>query len=265
MDDRDDPGRPDRRALLRRAAVAVAVLAAGVPVSAAPARRTVPRHALVIGNAAYRAVPLRNPVRDARLIATTLRRLDFEVEVVEDATLGRMVDAARQWLASSREADSRFFYFAGHAVQWQGRNFVLPVDALIRSEDEIPSRSLNVTELTETLARTPAGVNLVVLDACRNQPFPVERLNGTRAAPRAPGLRAPPSAQGTLIAFSTAPGALAADGRDGEHSVYTRHLASQMLQPGLTVEALFKRVRAAVARDTGNRQVPWEASSLVGD
>jgi uncharacterized caspase-like protein len=224
------------------------------------------RRALLIGNAAYAKAPLRNPVRDARLMASTLRQLGFSTTAIEDATLPRMVDAIRDWVASSRDARSRFFYFAGHAVQLNGRNYLLPVDAVLRSEQEIPQRGLNVTDLTERMSAIPTGVNVFVLDACRNQPYPIESVAGARSlGATEPGLGSAFPPTGTLVAFSTAPGAVAQDGQEGGHSVYTRHLSQVMLQPGMTLESVFKRVRTAVARETKNQQVPWDTSSLVGD
>lgn len=227
------------------------------------------RQALVIGNAAYTVAPLRNPVRDARLIAQTLTAIGFHVVRVEDAGRERLMTSVRQWLLDSRESSSRFFYFAGHGTQLRGRNYLLPVDAEIATDEDVLRRGLDMTEVGEQLARMARGVNILVLDACRNQPYPVTHVaaSGARSVAGwlAPGLRAGPQPEGTLIAFATAPGAVAEDGGSDGHSVYTRHLAAALDDAGVPVETLFKRVRTAVARETSNRQVPWDTSSLVGD
>ncbi len=267
-----------RRPWLRLAAATAFVALAGG--RAAPAARAqtpglagVPgsarRSALVVGNAAYPLAALQNAVRDARLVAQTLERIGFEVTRLEDATRERLGSGLRQWLMDGRDAASRFFYFAGHGSQWRGRNYLLPIDADIASVDDVPRQGLDISEVGEQLSRFPQGVNILVLDACRNQPFPVRAVGagGARSVSGwlAPGLRAGPQPQGTLIAFATSPGSVAEDGGKLGNSVYTRHLAAALDDVGVPVEALFKRVRTAVARETSNRQVPWETSSLVGD
>jgi uncharacterized caspase-like protein len=261
----------DRRGFGLRVAAGVGLLALGSraaaagPVSGAGSTRS----ALVIGNAAYRAAPLRNPVRDARLIGDVLARIGFHVVRIDNAGRERMASGLRQWVLDSRESASRFFYFAGHGTQLRGRNYLLPVDADIGSIEDVPRQAVDITDVGEQLARASRGVNILVLDACRNQPYPVTLVaaNGARSVAGwlAPGLRADPQPAGTLIAFATAPGAVAQDGPADGHSVYTRHLASALDDAGVPVESLFKRVRTAVARETANKQMPWETSSLVGE
>lgn len=236
----------------------------------ATATSALQRIALVIGNASYDVAPLRNPVNDARLMAGTLRHLGYRVRILENATLAVMVSAIRDWVVESRDAESRFLYFAGHGAQFRGRNYLLPIEAELQTEDDVVQKAVNATDVAERLARIPNGVNIVVLDACRNAPFPLTTVAaGARSrAPvgaMAPGLVPALSPQGTIIAFATAPGSVALDGKEGGASVYSRHLAAQMSVPGVPLETVFKRVRTAVARETGNRQVPWETSSLVGE
>jgi uncharacterized caspase-like protein len=163
-------------------------------------------------------------------------------------------------------------YFAGHGAQYRGQNFLLPVDAQPREESDLLRVSVNASELIERLARQAQGVNVVVLDACRGGLPPLEpprsrpqsRDIQLRGAGANSGLAAEVSPTGTLIAYAAAPGAAALDG-SGSNGAYAQHLTTEMQAAGTPIETVFKRVRTAVARDTGNRQVPWETSSLVGD
>ncbi|MGE0799394.1 MAG: caspase domain-containing protein [Lautropia sp.] len=236
---------------------------AAAPVQAAPART-----ALVIGNSSYPNAVLANPVRDARLIAATLRELGFEVALVENARRSDMLAQIRQWLIGSARADVRAFYYAGHGVQYRGASYLVPIDAVYLAEDEIPAKSFDLAQIVEPLSRLATGVNFVIMDACRAEPAAlltqVQRRTRSLERPEAGfGLTAAP--RGTVIAYSTSPGALAADGAGDANSVFTRNLVNQMRQRGLPVETLFKRVRMAVMRETRNVQIPWETSSLVGD
>jgi uncharacterized caspase-like protein len=162
-----------------------------------------------------------------------------------------MIDAMREFLDRATTSRVRVIYFAGHGAQYRGRNFLIPVDATLRSEDDLQHRAANASDLIDKLAQLKSGVNVVILDACREAAYPL------LAKTRNPNI-------GTLIAFSTAPGSVALDG-PGHHSAYTRHLLAQIHEPGLPIENLFKRVRDGVVRDTAQKQVPWESSSLLGD
>ncbi|MCU0623975.1 MAG: caspase family protein [Gemmatimonadaceae bacterium] len=223
---------------------------------------------MVVGNGAYRVAPLRNAVNDARLMGATLKELGFQVTLLENAALSSMLGALRSWLDAAENVESRVFYFAGHGVQSQGRNFLLPVDAAIASESELRSRAVDASELVDRMSRFERGVSIVVLDACRNLPESLASL-GPRSRSlfgQSPDGLAPGEApRGTLVAYSTAPGSVAADVGGGANSPYTRHLAEQLRVPGLPVESVFKRVRAAVMQETQRAQMPWETSSLVGD
>jgi uncharacterized caspase-like protein len=231
------------------------------------------RLALVIGNAAYPESPLRNPVNDAEAIATTLKSLGFQVLFHQNTTQREMLEAMREFARRAAKNQVRLFYYAGHGVQLRGRNYLMPVDAEVQSEDDIVQRGADLTELLDRLSTMTTGVNLVVLDACRNNPFSPSlsqladsrrvrtRGIGSQAAGLAP-LQAP---SGTLIAFSTAPGSVAVDNPQQKNSVYTKHLLANLKTPGLPVERLFKQVRVEVARETQQQQVPWETSSLMGE
>lgn len=233
-----------------------------------PAAQGERRTALVIGNGNYPDARLRNPVADARLVAQTLGDLGFEVTLALDASLSTMRDGLRRWLIDSTSADVRAFYFAGHGVQYRGSSYLIPVDALFEAEDEIVEKAFRLQDLVDRLGRTDAGVNFVVLDACRAEPQALltRVTRRTRSLDRATtGLTATAAPRGTVIAYSTAPGALAADGKDANNSVFTRALAQWMRRPGMTIETVFKQVRRTVMQETGNAQIPWETSSLIGE
>ena len=225
------------------------------------------RVALIVGNGTYAHAALRNPVNDARAVAASLRDLGFDVIFRENAALDGMLDAMREFVVRSRNSSVRVFFYAGHGAQLKGKNYLIPVDAAFKDEEEVPLKTANVTELVDRLGQMKTGVNIVILDACRNTPFPVgPRTRGLgNARSLAQGLAQVVSeARGTLIAFSTAPGAVALDGGNG-NSVYTRHLIANMQIPGLPVEQLFKRVRSGVSEETRQAQTPWYSSSLDGE
>lgn len=255
-------------ATLRCAALGLAALLMAAPGwSQSPVPRGADKVALVIGNNSYPQAGLRNAVNDAKAVATTLRDLGFEVSYRENLALAPMLDAMREFLLQAAGSQVRVFYYAGHGAQWKGRNYLVPVDAFFRNEDEVATRAANASELVERLGQSRSGVNVVILDACRNSAFPVgtrTRGPGGNARSLAPGLAQVVAPRGTLVSFSTAPGAVALDGSDG-NSAFTRHLVSNMRVPGLPVEQLFKRVRIGVAADTAQAQVPWESSSLMGE
>ena len=265
---------PSRRQALRRySQVTLATLAFAHGIS--PAQTSAPARtrklALVIGNGAYRQGALKNPVGDARAVADSLRPLGFEVTLLTDATLAGMIEAMRQFTARAADAAVRLLFFAGHGLQSRGRNYLLPVDADIQGEDDVARRSADVGELVDRLGRVQHGINLVILDACRNNPFsggevlgPDGRRLKFRGTP-ARGLAAIDAPVGTMVAFSTAPGGVALDNPAEPHSLYTKHLLAHVQTPGLPVELLFKQVRVNVARDTQRLQVPWESSSLTGE
>lgn len=225
------------------------------------------RIALIIGNSAYARLPLRNPVNDARAVSSALRDLGFDVIQRENATYASMIDAMRDFLDRAATSQVRVIYFAGHGAQYRGRNYLIPVDALLRSEDDLAHKAANASDLVDKLAHHKSGVNVVILDACRDAAYPLlaKTRNPNMARTVQPGFAdGPRPPQGTLIAFSTAPGSVALDG-PGSHSAYTRHLLTQISEPGLPIEHMFKRIRDGVVRDTGQKQIPWESSSLVGD
>ena len=225
----------------------------------------VQRSALVIGNATYAFGKLRNPVNDARTVSTTLQEMGFDVVRAEDADLPHMLEAMKEFVARSQESDVRLLFYAGHGIQAKGKNYLVPVDATIIEEDKLDAQMVSVIDLIDKLSALKNGVNIVILDACRTGvAATVRRRGGTAARSLAAGLAQMNAPRGTLIAFSTAPGSVALDGKS-DNSAYTKHLVDNMRLPGLPVEQLFKRVRISVAEDTKQSQIPWESSSLMGD
>jgi uncharacterized caspase-like protein len=257
-----------RRAWLAGCAAAAAGLAWP---SGAVAQTSGSHVALVIGNAAYRQAPLRNPVIDATAVAARLRQLGYEVSLKENTSQRELIEALREFSLRATKAAVRVVFYAGHGVQVKGRNYLVPVDANPQTEDELARQSADVGELVERLSAMPQGANVVVLDACRVNPFgggivvdaQGRRLKFRGATP--PGLARLEAPLGTLLAFSTAPNGIAMDGPAGQHSVYTRHLLAQLAVPAMPVEQLFKRIRVAVADETSRAQVPWESTSLTAD
>jgi uncharacterized caspase-like protein len=202
--------------------------------------------------------PLQNPVNDSKAVAEQLRKLGFEV--IEKQNLGRegFAGVVREFGDKLRGASVGLFYFAGHGLQVKGRNYLVPVDADIAREDEVPYRSFDVNEVLDKMDSARTAVNLVVLDACRNNPF------ARSFKPAQTGLAQMDAPTGTLIAFATAPGSVAQDG-EGSNGLYTGALLKHIAAPGVAVEQMFKRVRVDVVNASKNQQVPWESSSLNRD
>ncbi len=244
--------RSDGAALL--AAALLCLLAA----LASPAGAVEQRVALVIGNAAYKDAPLSNPYNDATDIAEALKEAGFRVILKRDADTRDMRRAVREFGAELRRADVGLFYFAGHGVQLTGTNYLLPVGADIRNEADAEDLSLDVNYVLRTMEDSQAKVRIVVLDACRNNPF----ARSFRSTAR--GLAQMTAATGSLVAFATAPGSIAADG-EGRNGMYTKHLLESLRQPDTDILKVFQRTRAAVVRETAGKQTPWEATSLLGD
>src|SRR5688572_7308358 len=230
-----------------------ALLAAGLAWGQQPEKAS--RVALVIGNARYAEAPLPNAQNDARDIAKELAAAGFAVVLRENASLKEMHLALREFGDKLGKTSTGVFYFAGHGLQVRGRNYLVPVDADIAREDEVQFSALDLTAVMEKLDTARNPVNLVILDACRNNPF------GKRFTLASQGLAQVDAPAGTLIAFSTAPGSVAADG-SGRNGLYTRHLLEQMKKPGAAIEETFKAVRAGVRKDSAGQQIPWESTSL---
>lgn len=240
---------------------AVLALGLGALAGAGAAQDGDSRMALVIGNGAYPARPLRNAVGDARAVAAGLGNLGYQLATLENATLADLLDAMKSFWLKSRDADARVIYFAGHGVVHEGRNFLLPVDAAIEKAADVERMAARLDDVIEKLSARERGVNVLILDACRTS---LSASSASRFI--ASGLEPVTAPRGTVVAFSTAPGAVAYDGGAAKGaSPYRRNLVAQLNVPGQPIEQMFKRVRAGVSSETANRQVPWENSSLTGD
>ncbi len=217
-----------------------------------------PRIALVIGNGAYTEGPLANPVNDARDMAATLRQYGFEVLSGENRNRRQMEDLIREFGRKIRSGGVGMFYFAGHGVQVNGANYLIPIGAQINGEAEVKYEAVDAGFVLAQMEEARNRLNIVVLDACRNNPFARSFRSPSR------GLASIDAPVGTLIAYATAPGRTASDG-GGRNGLYTKELLAAMQLPGLKLEDVFKRVRAEVRRQSNNQQIPWEASSIEGD
>ena len=219
------------------------------------------RVALVIGNSNYQAAPkLANPGNDAQSIAQLLNSAGFEVTQATDLTRSDMVRVVQDFsnkVAERGPGAVAMIYYAGHGVQVAGENYLLPVDARISAPSDLDGNSLRLVDVMGTLESIQSRMRIVVLDACRNNPFPEVNDAGR-------GLAIVDAPRGSIVGYSTAPGMEAQDG-DGNHSPYTRAFLNIAREPNLPIEQLFKRVRLEVNNTTSGKQTPWESSSLTSD
>jgi len=223
------------------------------------------RVALVIGQSAYRAVTtLPNPANDAKAIGQMLGDAGFEVTSAADLSQNelreRVSDFAARVAAKGPDTVALMFY-AGHGLQIDGENYLVPIDIDPKREADIPLQAVRLNDILNTLTSVPSKTRIILLDACRNNPFP--EINKTAGHGLA-HVDVKVGAAGTLLAFSTSPGAEAEDG-NGANSPYTTALLKAGREPGIAIEDAFKRVRLAVNQETNGRQTPWESSSLVSD
>ncbi|MEQ1637771.1 MAG: caspase family protein [Methylococcales bacterium] len=217
------------------------------------------RLALVIGNADYKANKLANAVNDAEDMAQKLEHLNFDVMHFSNMDKRSMDNAVREFSSKTSAYGVILFYFAGHAIQIDGKNFLIPVnmDFNIR-KSELEYDAVNASKVLDMMSEIPNKTNLFILDACRDNPF----RSFSRSMDR--GLAPMGQATGTLIAYATAPGSVSDDG-EGRNGIYTEHLLKYIDKPGLTVEQMLKQVRIEVLQATADQQTPWENSSLRGD
>jgi uncharacterized caspase-like protein len=216
----------------------------------------VTRVALVIGNEAYAEAPLSNPANDASAVGKALEELGFTVVRIKDGTRSEMLEAlgrARELLSGQNGVG--LFYYAGHALQLEWHNYLVPVDAKLRAPRDVATQTVDVQEVLDAFKAAGNRMNIIVLDACRNNPF--------GATGRGLGLTQMDAPSGTYLAFSTAPGNVAEDGAgDSGNSLFTHYLVRELRLPKSRVEDVFKRVRLQVRQRTEGRQLPWDATSL---
>src|ERR1700757_2189371 len=219
------------------------------------------RVALVIGNSNYQNVAqLPNPDNDAQSMAQFLNSAGFEVISATDLTQNDMLRVVQDFSAkvSARGPNTvAMVYYAGHGVQLAGENYLVPVDAKVSSQTELVNNSVRLVDVMSTLETIPSRMRIVILDACRNNPFP-----NVNDASR--GLAIVDAPNGSIVGYSTAPGAEALDGAGG-HSPYTAAFLRDAHEPNVPIEQLFKRVRLDVTHSTEGAQTPWESSSLTSD
>lgn len=216
-----------------------------------------PRIALVIGNAHYDTSPLANPINDARAMARTLESLSFDVTIAVDADQKTMKNAIRDFgtrLRSTRGVG--LFFFAGHGMQVNGENYLIPVRAPIDVEADVAIETVPLGSVLAKMDGAGNRLNLVILDACRNNPFARSFRSSSR------GLALTDAPMGTYISYATAPGRVAADG-SGSHGVFTEAILKHIATKGKSVESLFMSVRSDVVGATNGQQMPWSSSSLT--
>jgi uncharacterized caspase-like protein len=217
-----------------------------------------PRTALVIGNANYDLGPLKNPVNDAIDIANSLRELGFDVTLLKNAGQNKMRRAINNFGRTLRDGGVGLFYFSGHGIQVDGKNFLIPVGASIESEDDVEIDSVAANRVLAKMNTARNSLNIVIMDACRNNPFARSFRSSSR------GLASMDAPKGTFIAYATASDNVASDGT-GDNSPYTSSLVQQLNKPGLKLEDVFKRVSREVQDKTNGKQVPWVGSNFTGD
>lgn len=216
------------------------------------------RVALIVGNATYKQSPLRNPVNDARAMRDKLKRMGFEVVYFENLQVRQVGSALREFRNAIRPGSVALFFYAGHGLQVRGENYLPTVDAELASEEDVPYQALSLSAVLNTMEDSKAAVNLVLLDACRNNPF------ARNFRSQAQGLARVQAPSGTLIHYATRPGSVAEDG-GGQHGTYTDALLKQIDEQGVPIETSLKRVTIRVREVTKGKQEPWMEGSLTGD
>ena len=216
------------------------------------------RIALVIGNGSYKSSPLRNPVNDAVDVASKLKRLGFDVTDGKDMTRKEMRSAIRAFGDNLKKGGVGLFYYSGHGMQVKGKNYLIPVGVDIQSEDEVEDEAIDAGLVMRKMERAGNTMNMVFLDACRDNPFARSFRTGSK------GLAQMDAPSGSLIVYATAPGSVAADGK-GRNGIFTKNLLLHLNTPGLEVGTMLRMVRVSVKKDTDGKQVPWESSSLEGE
>lgn len=222
------------------------------------------RLALVLGNSHYQAVPvLDNPANDAADLAKALRSIDFDVIEQRDGTREAMANAVRDFSKRLSGADVALFFYAGHGLQMNGENYLVPVDAKIETPADVRFNTVNLTDIQQEMEGS-GRANIIILDACRNNPFLDKLARSARGTPSRGLGRVDASGQGSLIVYSTQPNNIALDGV-GRNSPFTTALLKHIATPGIEVRQMLSRVRGDVLAATDQKQTPWDSSSLVGD
>ena len=225
------------------------------------------RIAFVVGNGAYKNVAqLPNPAIDAQAMAAVLRNVGFEVVEGTNLTRDKMTERLLEFGKKAQGADVAVFFYAGHGIAIGGTNYLLPIDADIKSEMDVKLGAAINIDLTLDQTMSDAKVKLVFLDACRDNPFTakIKSNSATRSVSVQSGLAEMKSGEGTLIAFATGPGQTALDGQEGTNSPFTRALIAHITSPGLEIQQAMTEVRAQVNEETNKGQLPWGHTNLIG-
>jgi uncharacterized caspase-like protein len=233
----------------------------------ADAARADRRVAFVVGNGTYKNVsPLPNPPIDAKSMAGVLRNVGFDVVEGSNLTRDKMTERLLEFGKKAQGADVAVFFYAGHGIAINGTNYLLPVDADIKSEMDVKLGAAINIDLTLDQTMGDAKVKLVFLDACRDNPFAakIRSASATRSVSVQSGLAEMKSGEGTLIAFATGPGQTALDGQEGTNSPFTRALMANIATPGVEIQQAMTKVRAQVNEETNKGQLPWGHTNLIG-
>ncbi|MGH6708754.1 MAG: caspase family protein [Bradyrhizobium sp.] len=226
------------------------------------------RVAFVVGNGTYKNVAaLPNPSIDAKAMASALRNVGFEVVEGSNLTRDKMTEKLLDFGKKAQGADVAVFFYAGHGIAIGGTNYLLPIDADIKSEMDVKLGAAINIDLTLDQTMSDAKVKLVLLDACRDNPFAAKiksNAPSTRSVSVQTGLAEMKSGEGTLIAFATGPGQTALDGKEGSNSPFTRALLANLTQPGVELQQAMTKVRAQVQEETNKGQLPWGNTNLTG-
>jgi caspase domain-containing protein/putative peptidoglycan binding protein len=225
------------------------------------------RVAFVVGNGTYKNVaPLPNPAVDAKSMAKVLRNVGFDVVEGTNLTRDKMTEKLLDFGKRAEGADVAVFFYAGHGIAVNGTNYLLPVDADLKSEMDVKLGAAINVDLTLEQTMSDAKVKLVFLDACRDNPFAakIRSAKATRSVSVQSGLAEMKSGEGTLIAFATGPGQTALDGEAGTNSPFTRALVANIAAPGVEIQQAMTKVRAQVNEETGKNQLPWGHTNLIG-
>jgi Caspase domain len=225
-----------------------------------PYQQNEKRIALVIGNGTYNASILANPENDAKAMADVLQKLGFTVFKFENLDQGNMKRKIDEFGEKLKGNDVGLFYYAGHGIQAKGYNYLIPVDAHLKTQEEVDYDCVRADRVLSLMESSGTKVNIIILDACRNNPF--ER-SWTRSA-TGMGLAFMNAPKGTLIAYATAPGSTASDG-SGNNGLYTSAILQSILIPNITIIEMFQNVRNIVSGKSDNEQIPWESTSMTGD
>ena len=246
---------PGRQNMKRLSLILLVVLAGFQSLNAA----TKPsRIALVIGNSDYTVGKLKNPVNDALLMAGTLASKGFKVTTLKNATKRQMKEGIHKFTSSLDEQSIGLLYYAGHGIELEGNNYLIPVDAEIVGEGDVEYESINAGRILNGLKRANNGLNMVILDACRNNPYARNFRSSTR------GLSRMQPTSGSLILYATEPGSVAADG-SGNNGVFTTHLVDAINQKGYNIEKVFKVTAINVSKATAKRQIPYIEGVVLGE